>query len=68
MFIETEEGKLQNLYLLQDVRVVENDKNPEKYSIGYVQMNGEIYKEGEYTTLSEAEEKKTAIIQKLLQV
>lgn len=66
MFIETEEGKLQNLYLLQDIRVVESDKNPEKYSVGYVQMNGEIYKEGEYSTLSEAEEKKTAIIQKLL--
>lgn len=58
MFIETASGRLQNLYLLQDVRVVDNDEVEEKtYSVGYVQSNGVIIKEGTFSTYSEAETK-----------
>ena len=64
MFIQTDEGKLQNLYLLQDVRVVQNDD--ETYSIGYVQINGEILKELSFETEEEAESKRQEIIAKLL--
>lgn len=64
MFIQTDEGKLQNLYLLQDVRVVQNDD--ETYSIGYVQINGEILKELSFETEEEAELKRQEIIAKLL--
>ena len=32
MFIETDTGRLQNLYLLQDVRVIQNEDNT--YLIG----------------------------------
>lgn len=64
MFIQTDEGKLQNLYLLQDVRVVLNDD--ETYSIGYVQINGEILKELSFETEEEAESKRQEIIAKLL--
>ena len=64
MFIQTDEGKLQNLYLLQDVRVVLNDD--ETYSIGYVQVNGEILKELSFETEEEAESKRQEIITKLL--
>ena len=68
MFIETDTGRLQNLYLLQDVRVVENEENEDKpYSIGWVQANGVIIKEGEYTTLSDAEDKRDEIIEELIQ-
>lgn len=42
MFIETNTGKLINLYLLQDMRkVFENDK----FKIKFVHINGEIYEE-----------------------
>lgn len=42
MFIETNTGKLINLYLLQDMRKVsENDK----FKIKFVHINGEIYEE-----------------------
>ena len=64
MFIQTDEGKLQNLYLLQDVRVVLNDD--ETYSIGYVQVNGEILKELSFETEEEAESKRQEIVTKLL--
>lgn len=58
MFIETASGRLQNLYLLQDVRVVDNDEVEEKtYSVGYVQSNGVIIQEGTFSTYSEAETK-----------
>lgn len=57
MFIETASGRLQNLYLLQDVRVVDNDEVEETYSVGYVQSNGVIIKEGTFSTYSEAETK-----------
>ena len=42
MFIETNTGKLINLYLLQDMRKgFENDK----FKIKFVHINGEIYEE-----------------------
>lgn len=65
MFIETESGRLQNLYLLQDVRVVEIE-DTKLYSIGYVQMNGVIVKEGKYETFEEADTKRQEIVNRLL--
>ena len=64
MFIETDTGRLQNLYLLQDVRVIQNEDNT--YSIGYVQMNGEIIKELSFDSEETANAKRDEIIQKLL--
>ena len=64
MFIETDTGRLQNLYLLQDVRVIQNEDNT--YSIGYVQMNGEIIKELSFDSEETANTKRDEIIQKLL--
>lgn len=68
MFIETDAGRLQNLYLLQDVRIVDNEDNEENpYSIGYVQSNGVIIKEGEFATYEAAEAKRQEIADKLLE-
>lgn len=64
MFIETDTGRLQNLYLLQDVRVIQNEDNT--YSIGYVQMNGEIIKELSFDSEETANVKRDEIVQKLL--
>lgn len=64
MFIETDTGRLQNLYLLQDVRVIQNEDNT--YSIGYVQINGEIIKELSFDSEETANTKRDEIIQKLL--
>lgn len=64
MFIETDTGRLQNLYLLQDVRVIQNEDNT--YSIGYVQMNGEIIKELSFDSEEMANVKRDEIVQKLL--
>lgn len=64
MFIETDTGRLQNLYLLQDVRVIQNEDNT--YSIGYVQMNGEIIKELSFDSEETANTKRDEIVQKLL--
>lgn len=64
MFIETIEGRLQNVILLQDVIVIENDD--ETYSIGYVQVNGEVIKEGEYNSSSDAESERQNIYDSLL--
>ena len=66
MFIETEAGRLQNLYLLQDVRVMDNSKKEGTYTIGYVQMNGAIIQEGEYETFEAADSKREEIVAKLL--
>lgn len=58
MFIETASGRLQNLYLLQDVTVIEVvETENKKYSVGYLQSNGAIVEEGEFSTYSEAEAK-----------
>ena len=64
MFIETDTGRLQNLYLLQDVRVIQNEDNT--YSIGYIQMNGEIIKELSFDSEETANTKRDEIVQKLL--
>lgn len=64
MFIETDTGRLQNLYLLQDVRVIQNEDNT--YSIGYVQINGEIIKELSFDSEETANAKRDEIVQKLL--
>lgn len=64
MFIETDTGRLQNLYLLQDVRVIQNEDNT--YSIGYVQINGEIIKELSFDSEETANTKRDEIVQKLL--
>lgn len=64
MFIETDTGRLQNLYLLQDVRVIQNEDNT--YSIGYVQMNGEVIKELSFDSEETANAKRDEIVQKLL--
>lgn len=64
MFIETDTGRLQNLYLLQDVRVIQNEDNT--YSIGYVQINGEIIKELSFDSEETANTKRNEIVQKLL--
>lgn len=70
MFIETSQGRLQNLYLLQDVRVMENDKKSDSeeltYAVAYVQMNGVIIKEGAYATQEEAEAIRKDIVAKLV--
>lgn len=67
MFIETDEGRLQNLYLLQNV-LVGNRENDETspYCIDWVQSNGLIIKEGEFATESAAETKREEIVNKLL--
>ena len=64
MFIETETGRLQNLFLLQDVIITKNDDDT--FCIGYVQANGEIIKEGSYNSIESAETAKAAIYAKLL--
>jgi len=70
MFIETNNGRLQNLYLLQDVRVIENEKKLDSdeltYAVAYVQMNGVIIKEGAYATQEEAEAIRKDIVAKLV--
>lgn len=64
MFIETIDGRLQNLTLLQDVIVVKNEDDT--YSIGYVQVNGEVIKEGTYDSEENAVSAKESIIDDLL--
>lgn len=72
MFIKTDAGRLQNLYLLWDIVVLTNTtldsegKPVTKYSIGWVQTNGEVKSEGEFTTLEDANTKKESIITMLL--
>lgn len=64
MFFQTDGGRLQNLFLLQDVRVVENEDKT--YSIGYVQINGEVLKEGSYSKIEEADTALSLVVQKLV--
>lgn len=68
MFIETDTKRLQNLYLLQNVIVTTLDENAEtpKYTIGWVQSNGVIIKEGEFDTKEAAEAKREEIASKLV--
>jgi len=64
MFIETINGRLQNVTLLQGVIVVKNEDDT--YSIGYVQVNGEVIKEGTYDSEENAVSVKESIIDDLL--
>lgn len=64
MFIETIDGRLQNVTLLQEVIIINNEDDT--YSIGYVQINGEIIKEGSYDTIEDAESAKESIEEDLL--
>lgn len=67
MFILTESGRLQNLTLLQDVKVTSTTKDElTKFHVGYVQINGEIINEGEYSSIEEAQSKVDEIITKLI--
>ena len=69
MFIETDTHRLQNLYLLQNViaTVLDEEAETPKYTVGWVQSNGVIIKEGEFDTLQEAESKRDEIIEDLLE-
>ncbi len=64
MFIETINGRLQNIMLLQDVIIVNNEDNT--FSIGYLQANGEVIKEGVYNTEEDANTVKESIYATLL--
>lgn len=66
MFIETETGRLQNLYLLQDVRVTKNEDDT--WSVSFIQMNGVAINEGRYTTEEEANSVKEAEVTKILDI
>lgn len=65
MFYETDAGRLQNLYLLQDVRVMEKD---DKYTVGYIQSNGAIVTEGEFDTFEAAKAKRDTIVAELVAI
>lgn len=56
LFIETNSGRLQNLYMLQDVRVVESKIEEGKFAVGYVQENGMIIEDERFDTQQEAED------------
>ena len=64
MFIKTDSDRLQNLYVLQDVRVVEDEG---KFYVGWVQTNGVIVKDGEYNDYNSAKAKVDSIIEDLLE-
>lgn len=66
MFYKCENGRLQNLFYLQNVIVVESDTE-NKYSVGWVQSNGTIIKEYDFNTEEEAKAKVETIINILLQ-
>ena len=66
LFIETELGKLQNLYLLQDVRVAKSIKEENKFAVGYVQANGMIIEDELFDSEEDAQSKVNEIREKLL--
>ena len=55
MFIETGRGRLQNLYMLQDVRVVDSKIEENKFAVAYVQANGMIVEDETFDTYEEAD-------------
>lgn len=67
LFIETNSGRLQNLYLLQDVRVVDSKKEEGKFAAGYVQSNGVIIEDEIFDTFEEANEAVQGIRSDLLE-
>lgn len=66
LFIETDGGKLQNLYLLQAVVSIPSQEVPEKFAVAYVQENGTIIEDELYDTKSEADAKVAEVREKLL--
>lgn len=66
LFIETDGGKLQNLYLLQAVVSIPSQETPNKYAVAYIQENGTIIEDLLYDTKAEADTKVAQIKQKLL--
>lgn len=65
MFIQSDEGRLINLFLLQSVITVFN-RITGKYQIAYLHTNGVITRELSFDTKEEAETKKQSIINSLL--
>ena len=55
MFIETGKGRLQNLYMLQDVRVVDSKIEENKFAVAYVQANGMVVEDETFDTYEEAD-------------
>jgi len=55
LFIETNSGRLQNLYMLQDVRVVDSKIEENKFAVAYVQANGMIIEDEIFDTYEEAD-------------
>ena len=64
MFIQTDSGRLQNLYTLQNVKVVKTADN--KYAIAFIQINGEVILDGIYETEEAANVVYNKIVTKLL--
>lgn len=67
LFIETNSGRLQNLYLLQDVRVIESKIEEGKFAVGFVQENGMIIEDERFDTHQEAEDAVQDIRDQLLE-
>ena len=65
MFIQTDSGRLQNLYTLQNVKVI-NTLDDNKYTIAFIQINGEVILDGTYETEEKANEAYNKIVTKLL--
>lgn len=66
IFIKTVSGKPQNLLLLQTVKAIDSLEIPNKYSLAYIEKNGQIHEDMIYDTLAEAEAKAEEVRQELL--
>ena len=66
LFIETDGGKLQNLYLLQAVVAIPSQEVPNKFAVAYMQENGTLIEDLLYDTQADADAKVAQIKQKLL--
>ncbi len=66
LFIETNSGRLQNLYLLQDVRVVDSQIQEGKFAVGFVQENGMIIEDELFDTYEDAENAVESVKEELL--
>ena len=66
LFIETSLGRLQNLYMLQDVRAVESQIEEGKFAVAYVQANGMIVEDKRFDTYEEANSEVQSIKSDLL--
>ena len=66
LFIETNSGRLQNLYLLQDVRVVDSQIQEGKFAVGFVQENGMIIEDELFDTYEDTENAVESVKEELL--